>query len=369
MIINKQHEPVLKSSQEMTTAVAKISMTPEMFHLLSSGMYTYKVRAVIREICTNGVDAHKEAGIPDRPIQVGLPTVFTQELVMRDFGTGLTKEQVMNNYLNYGYSTKSNTNDLIGAMGIGCKSPFSYCDAFTVESIQNKRKSVYSIYKENGVPNVTLLVEDLEVDEEDGFCVRVPIERQDIDHVNNEAEYVFETFDVYPEITDSARDIERRYLNDKNTLVKNEKYTITKGEVNAGTRLYAVMGQIRYPLQTSDFKFSEPVKIAMEGCTLWLNLKIGDAQVAGSRESLQLTEDTKTAVQGVLDEVGTAYIKELQTKLDKVKTKTGVTEFVDNLLGGKLYGNDSWFLRNSPAYDFYMRTLTWKGKSLYEVPV
>lgn len=367
MIINKTHEPVLKSSQEMTTAVAKISMTPEMFHLLSSGMYTYKVRAVIREICTNGVDAHKEAGIPDRPIRVGLPTIFTQELVMRDFGTGLTKEQVMNNYLNYGYSTKSNTNDLIGAMGIGCKSPFSYCDAFTVESIQNKRKSVYSIYKENGVPNVTLLVEDLEVDEEDGFCVRVPIEKQDIDHVNNEAEYVFETFDVYPEITDSARDIERRYLNDKNTVVKNEKYTITKGEVNSGTRLYAVMGQIRYPLQSSDFKFSEPVKIAMEGCTLWLNLKIGDAQVAGSRESLQLTEDTKQAVQGVLDNVGAAYVSELQSKLDKVKTKEGVVDFVDNLLGGKLLGHDSWFLRNSPAYDYYMRTLTWKGKSLYEV--
>ena len=44
------HATVIKSSSALETSQAQIKMTPEMFSLLSSGVYTYKERAVIREL-------------------------------------------------------------------------------------------------------------------------------------------------------------------------------------------------------------------------------------------------------------------------------------------------------------------------------
>ena len=95
-----EHAEVVKSSHNLETAQAQITMTPEMFSLLSSGVYTYKELAVIRELCCNGIDAQIEAGNGDRPLRVHLPTRFEPYFEVRDFGTGLSHELVMKLHLN-----------------------------------------------------------------------------------------------------------------------------------------------------------------------------------------------------------------------------------------------------------------------------
>ena len=149
------HAEVIKSSTSLETSQAQITMTPEMFSLLSSGVYTFKERAVIRELSCNAVDAQKEAGKENIPFHVHLPTRFEPYFEVRDFGTGLTHDKVMSLYLNYGASTKNDSNDYIGAMGIGSKSPFAIAQSFTVSSYVDGVVNKYSVYLENGIPQVT----------------------------------------------------------------------------------------------------------------------------------------------------------------------------------------------------------------------
>lgn len=62
--------------------------------ILSSGLYSNKIRAVIRELSCNAVDAHTSAGNKN-PIEVKLPNALDKQFYVKDFGTGLTHDQVM----------------------------------------------------------------------------------------------------------------------------------------------------------------------------------------------------------------------------------------------------------------------------------
>ena len=104
------------------------------FNVLRNQLYSDKYKAVLREYSTNGVDAHVEAGIPERPIEVTLPTLLSPLLKIRDFGSALTEQEVHEIYAFYGESTKRNTNSQTGMLGIGSKSAFAYGDNFVITS-------------------------------------------------------------------------------------------------------------------------------------------------------------------------------------------------------------------------------------------
>jgi len=109
-----------------------IVFNAKMAKILSDGLYSDKIQSIIRELSCNAVDSHVEAGKGDEPIEVHLPTVFEPVFYVRDFGVGLDHEQVIKIYTVYGASTKTNSNEFIGQLGLGSKSPFSYVDAFDV---------------------------------------------------------------------------------------------------------------------------------------------------------------------------------------------------------------------------------------------
>jgi len=80
--------------------------------ILRDRLYTNKVLAVLREYGSNAWDAHREAGKEGLPIKVSLPTEIEPALIIRDWGPGLSEEDVFEVYVKYGASTKrgSNTN-------------------------------------------------------------------------------------------------------------------------------------------------------------------------------------------------------------------------------------------------------------------
>ena len=108
--------------------------------LLRNQIYSNKPLAVIREYTTNAIDAHVEVGKPDLPVKVTLPTKFEPTFKVRDYGTGLTDEEIRNLYTRYCKSTKRNSNAFTGQLGIGCKAGFAYGDNFGVISYNNGTK-------------------------------------------------------------------------------------------------------------------------------------------------------------------------------------------------------------------------------------
>ena len=108
------------SSRQMSMQV-----NAKAFKILSSSLYSNRVRAIIRELCANAWDSHVEAGNTDN-FDVHLPTTMEPHFSIRDYGTGMS-EETMNEVFNCLFSsTKTETNAQSGMLGLGSKSPFSY---------------------------------------------------------------------------------------------------------------------------------------------------------------------------------------------------------------------------------------------------
>jgi hypothetical protein len=162
----------------------KIAANSKIFSVLSDSIYVYKIDAVIRELCCNAYDAHVEAG-QDKPFVVKLPSDFDPEFKVRDFGYGLSHEDMFM-YTTYGESTKSSSNVYIGAFGIGAKSPFAYTNTFNVTSYQGGKGRAYSMFIEEGAPQMTLLGE-FETDEPSGLEVFFPVKISDVRNFQDKA--------------------------------------------------------------------------------------------------------------------------------------------------------------------------------------
>ncbi len=114
-----------------------------MAHVMSvlTNLYADAPLAVLREYATNARDSHVAAGT-DRPIEVNLPSDLNPTLVIRDFGVGLSEAEIIDVYARYGASTKRDTNDQVGAFGLGCKSAFTLGQQFVVTAVKGGQRTV-----------------------------------------------------------------------------------------------------------------------------------------------------------------------------------------------------------------------------------
>ena len=153
MIVRDEKLPV--ETAGMTVArTFQIKPSRKAFEILSSGLYSDKVRAVIRELSTNAADAHVAAGKPDVQFEVHLPNHFEPYFAVKDYGTGLSEKAIYELYTTYFASDKTDSNEFTGALGLGSKSPFCYTDSFTVTSRHNGVLLVFNCHlNADGIPD------------------------------------------------------------------------------------------------------------------------------------------------------------------------------------------------------------------------
>lgn len=159
MIVNTEQQET-KVSSNIERYSGTIAMNAEMFSMLMEGIYEDKVYASVREPLFNAVDSHTEAGKSDVPIIIHSPTHEEPFFSVTDEGLGMSKETVTELFMCLGSSTKRNSNELIGAKGIGSKAPFTMTDSFTVISRWDGVETVYAIYKDKGLPYVSPISEN-----------------------------------------------------------------------------------------------------------------------------------------------------------------------------------------------------------------
>lgn len=292
----------------------RVSTSAKTFKILSSTIYKHKIRAIIREISCNAIDGHVAAGITDS-FDVQIPTVLDPRFIVRDYGVSLDDEQVQEMYTTYFESTKTESNDFIGALGLGSKSPFCYSDTFTVECIKDGVKRGYVAYMENGEPYVDKIYE-LESDEPRGVAVIVPVKVDDISEWENEARRVYECFTgIRPNFV--GIDPEVKYLpgpaeEGKNPLVKADS-SYWKG-------LFARMGNILYPVDHDLYKGSLlDVYINQYRCNI-LDFDLGELDFMPSREELSLDKVTRQKILDKAGKMNSIYHAALMEQYVKCKT-------------------------------------------------
>ncbi len=133
------------------TPVANFRITDEtqarILVSLSDKMYMHKELAALREYSCNAKDAHTIVNRPISEIVITFPTMEDLTFKIRDFGMGLSEDEIRDIYCVFGVSTKRTSDKLIGCLGLGAKSGFAVSDSFTVTSWNNGEKSIYQCIK------------------------------------------------------------------------------------------------------------------------------------------------------------------------------------------------------------------------------
>jgi len=303
------------------TGEFKIRNSAKAFKILSDGLYSNKIRAIIRELSCNAVDSHVGAGKADVPFEVHLPTILEPWFAVKDYGMGLDGNQVVNIYTTYFESTKTDSNAFIGALGLGSKSPFSYTENFTVTAIKDGIQRIYSAFiNEVGVPSIAEMSVS-ETTEPNGVEVKFSVtDRSDYQSFRKEAYEVFAWFQKKPIITGVD--------NFTHYVVEYAEKDIVPGVHSRKKDGYyhgpsmALMGNIAYPLNNIPDPGKNIGSVAgLLECGLVLEFSIGELDFAASREQLSYVTLTLESIKKKLELLNANLAKHLGAKANAISNE------------------------------------------------
>ena len=299
MILNTApaNEAVLSNVGEI--GEFRIRNSAKAFNILSSGLYANKIRAIVRELSCNAIDAHKAANTMHLEYEVHLPTAFEPWFAIRDFGTGLSHDQVKNIYTTYFESTKTDSNAFIGALGLGSKSPFSYTDNFTVTAIKDGHKGIYTAFiNDSGVPSIALMAEESTSDAP-GVEIKFSVnERGDYEKFRQEADYVYRYFEKVPKITGNKFTVTKLEYESRDIIPGVHSYKRTGYGSNVSR---AVMGNIAYPIDVPNAQKNLGTLTSLLECGLEIHFGIGELDFQASREGLSYIQTTIDSIKNKLE--------------------------------------------------------------------
>jgi len=297
--------------------------------LLRDTLYTDKILAVLREYGANAWDAHRDAGIPDRPIQVNLPTLEDPTLRIRDFGKGLSKEECFALFPVYGRSTKRNSNNTVGALGIGSKSAYAYTDTYTVTSYHGGMKRVYiAALGESGKGDFMLFHE--EPSDETGIDIQVTVQEADFQEFQTKAADLFAYFTPTPECNFKLRTPKYSFRTEACALkslkgfgldgaqpepddADDDRPTARSATGFSGWRV--VMGCVPYRIDLMQFNLDIELRRFADAFTGTLYADIGSVDAAANREELKYTTKTKTTILAKFTEAAEAFGAHIMTEI------------------------------------------------------
>lgn len=330
------NKTVLSSFEE--SREFKFNNSPQLFKILSDNLYSDKIGSIVREISSNCVDAHTLNNKSKIPFEIYVPkyNMFDKSklnIIFRDFGPGLSEEEMYNIYTTYCLSTKDNSNDFIGAFGIGSKSPFAYTQVFSVTSINGGFKTLYSIFiNSEGFPSISKL-SSINTEEKTGLIVSIPVNLKDISEFNNAIGKQLKRFDPLPIIKSHyGEDVSRQYFNyvfDYDKVLDTEEYTfgILKRFTKSRENVIIISG-LEYSIPESVYlKAGIPIK---DFHYMELKANIGDVDLSASRESLALTDKTINYIKNKIKDI---YTK-LLTDIFKIENKWKCCIAVFKLISG-----------------------------------
>ena len=270
--------------------------------------------AVVREISANGIDANKEAN-STRQIEIKVPTSMSPTFAVRDFGGGLSEEDVFGLYSKYGKSTKRESNNYIGAFGIGKFAPLSYGENFTCVSFHGGEKKSYNVFVNDDDDTKISLLHTEPSNEPTGLLIEVAVVENDIKEFREVVQSFFKFFpqedmpkflgveeDFIPEVKKSFG------ADDDSWFFLDEKHGYSYGHYHASI----LMGRVKYKLDSnainvenfiSDEQIRKIVKELINDRNFMFRVPLGSVKLHHSREALEYNKATQKSLCKILFKV------------------------------------------------------------------
>jgi hypothetical protein len=264
-------------------------------------LYSDPILAVIREYSTNAWDSHVEAG-QQRPIEVETPSTLTPFFKVRDYGVGLSIEDMREIYSQYGASTKRGTNAQTGMLGLGCKSALTYTNQFTINSVKDGVKTSVVVSRNADNVGSMQVVFNGPSSEPQGVEISIPIHRKDAFEFQTKAGKFFRVWK--PEQVklngQAPEPMKGEWLN--------EQIILTEGRSAYSDGEYAiVMGGVTYNVTRTELfgeqftsNYNRPNIKTSTGITFFVEM--GSIDFTPSREELHYTPRTRAKLKDLVND-------------------------------------------------------------------
>ena len=298
-------------SQEFSMLVGE-----KAFSILVDSLYTDKVLAAVRELCTNAVDAHVMAGRSDQPFTVTLPTYLENTFSVRDYGCSMDHRTIMDLYSKLFWSPKDTTNTQVGYLGLGSKAPLAYTDSFSVIAYLDGIRRDYLVgLNHERIPTITK-VNEIAASEPDGLEVSFPVKMGDSDLFERAAKKVFVGLDVKPECN-----VE---IDSPEPELEFENWKIYPSQTGAyGNKFFIKQGCVLYPVE-----FSSHIMKHYSSNMMVIEVPIGSVEVATSREALSLDDRTKDFIQQLAKDLNCSVQRYINDQLATQKNSIDAAIFL-----------------------------------------
>ena len=325
MKLNKDKQIPFQTNTVFEGYDAKISSTDmhKLWDLLQNP-YKNPIGAIVREYVSNSFDAHEEANfiknnnIEDIRNEYSIYQDIEDTEILKlkenlniydndavhvsiakdqsgwywsteDFGVGLSMERVKDVFCSYLKSTKEDTNNVIGAFGIGSKSGLSYTDVVYIRTRYNGIEYQYLLRKGEKSPRLDKILEET-TEERNGTQIKI---------------YLKETKGRwgYTELDDKRfkEECEKQLAYFDNVYfsgcgVRND-YKLIQGDVWKKNNMIApfsglhmCVGKVAYPIDW------DTLGIKAVNFPVALKFKIGELDIIQTREDVKYTPKTKQVI-------------------------------------------------------------------------
>jgi len=259
-----------------------------------TNLYSNPHLAVLREYSTNAWDANTAAGSTS-PVRVSLPDDLDPRLVVSDDGIGMSKDEVLTFFSQYGASNKRDVNTQIGSFGFGCKAAFAIADQFVVTAVRDHFRTV-ALFARNseGIGTASIMSHE-PTEAANGVEVAVPV--NDTGAMCAAATTFFAawepgTVEVDGEEWRSLSTVGVR-IGDVRLLDRKEaEELVGSSNYRSHVRTHVVMGNVSYPVAPSDADGCWSDSLTAYAHT-YIYAGIGDVDIVPSREGLRNTDRTR----------------------------------------------------------------------------
>lgn len=332
MILEKQTESTIieeGTSQESIGMSLDLDSAQILMQMLSKNLYSDDIGSTVRECASNALDSHRRAGV-HMPIIVGFKPASSgnYEFTVEDFGVGLDADDVKNIISKYGKSTKRDSANELGMMGLGFKAPLAYSSSFYFICRKNGVERKYMMYEGEDVNTIDLLYEEPTA-EGNGVKIIIPVKYQDNYQFRKKIKEQLCYFEsVYFDVPEDSS------ITNGFVIARHEHFQFS--ELADDPNLHVCLDNVYYPLDFGKLGIN-PIRFPIA-----LRFSLSDGiYPTPNRESLRYTKEAKDIILEKLKTVANYYVEKYNTQVESGTDVKSIINYLEttsryvNLSNGK----------------------------------
>jgi hypothetical protein len=256
---------------------AKIGNTAKMLKMFTKDLYKHPLQTSIQEYINNAKDAHTMVGKDMSTIEITAPTVANQNVIIRDYGPGLSPDDIVDIFANIAVSNKDDSDLFNGGFGIGSKSWFAVNTAFIVISVYEKQKTYYSV-KFDEKQGIFIEVDfEEETEDANGVEVQLPLANSNqIEDANIAIFRAVEFWETKPVLINCQKEFYE-------TVEENEDYTlISYNQSGQGNSITVTLGRTPYSIR--ELPCFHSIQSQLRYYNIAIHFKVGEMNLENVQE-------------------------------------------------------------------------------------